>query len=73
MPPACAPRLREGGTEDPWGGNTLEWATTSPPPPYNFVKVPVVRSFMPMRELRAELNGRAPVADRETAPAPTSS
>ena len=22
--------------DDPWDGNTLEWATTSPPPPYNF-------------------------------------
>jgi cytochrome c oxidase subunit 1 len=39
---------------DPWGGYTLEWATTSPPPPYNFERVPIVRSFMPMREIRAE-------------------
>ena len=45
---------------DPWGGNTLEWATTSPPPPYNFERVPVVRSFMPMRDLRAE---REPAAE----------
>jgi cytochrome c oxidase subunit I len=36
---------------DPWQGNTLEWATTSPPPPYNFERVPPVRSFMPMRDL----------------------
>jgi cytochrome c oxidase subunit 1 len=27
---------------NPWGGNTLEWATTSPPPYYNFHKTPVV-------------------------------
>jgi heme/copper-type cytochrome/quinol oxidase subunit 1 len=40
--------------DDPWGGNTLEWATSSPPPPYNFERVPAVRSFMPLRELRAE-------------------
>ena len=39
--------------DDPWRGNTLEWATTSPPPPYNFDRVPPVRSFMPLRELRA--------------------
>ncbi|MGH7921653.1 MAG: cytochrome ubiquinol oxidase subunit I, partial [Candidatus Dormibacteraceae bacterium] len=39
--------------DDPWRGNTLEWATTSPPPPYNFERVPPVRSFMPLRELRA--------------------
>jgi heme/copper-type cytochrome/quinol oxidase subunit 1 len=37
---------------DPWQANTLEWATTSPPPPYNFEKVPPVRSFMPLRDLR---------------------
>jgi cytochrome o ubiquinol oxidase subunit I len=28
---------------DPWGGRTLEWSTTSPPPFYNFAKIPVVR------------------------------
>jgi cytochrome c oxidase subunit 1 len=38
--------------DDPWHANTLEWATTSPPPPYNFEKVPPVRSFMPLRDLR---------------------
>jgi cytochrome c oxidase subunit I len=38
--------------DDPWQGNTLEWATTSPPQPYNFESVPVVRSGRPMRELR---------------------
>jgi cytochrome c oxidase subunit 1 len=27
---------------DPWGADTLEWATDSPPPPYNFVRPPVV-------------------------------
>src|SRR3989440_722614 len=37
---------------DPWQGNTLEWATTSPPPPYNFERVPPVRSFMPLKDLR---------------------
>jgi len=25
---------------DPWGGDTLEWATSSPPPPYDFVEIP---------------------------------
>jgi cytochrome c oxidase subunit 1 len=28
---------------DPWDGRTLEWAIASPPPPYNFATVPVVR------------------------------
>jgi cytochrome o ubiquinol oxidase subunit 1 len=29
-------------TGDPWGGRTLEWATSSPPPVYNFAFTPVV-------------------------------
>jgi len=39
---------------DPWGGSTLEWATTSPPPPYNFPHVPVVSSKAPMWDLGGE-------------------
>ncbi len=34
-------RLRDV-TGDPWGGRTLEWATSSPPPAYNFAFTPVV-------------------------------
>jgi cytochrome o ubiquinol oxidase subunit 1 len=29
-------------TGDPWGGRTLEWATASPPPDYNFAFTPVI-------------------------------
>jgi cytochrome c oxidase subunit I+III len=32
---------------DPFNGGTLEWATTSPPPHYNFAVVPTVRSAYP--------------------------
>jgi cytochrome c oxidase subunit 1/cytochrome c oxidase subunit I+III len=39
-------RGRAAGS-DPWGGNTLEWATASPPPAYNFGALPVVRSADP--------------------------
>lgn len=34
--------------ENPWGAATLEWATASPPPPYNFARIPVVSSANPL-------------------------
>ena len=37
---------------DPWLGNTLEWLTSSPPPVYNFAKVPTVRSRRPLWDLK---------------------
>jgi cytochrome c oxidase subunit I len=37
---------------DPWDAWTLEWATASPPPEYNFVKTPVVRSRRPLWDLK---------------------
>jgi cytochrome c oxidase subunit I+III len=33
---------------DPWGGDTLEWATTSPPQHYNFLQLPVVSGREPL-------------------------
>ncbi len=32
-------------TGDPWNGRTLEWATSSPPPAYNFAFTPVVHEI----------------------------
>ncbi len=29
--------------DDPWDGRTLEWATPSPPPAYDFARLPLVR------------------------------
>ena len=37
---------------DPWHGNSLEWATTSPPPHHNFVWLPPIRSERPVFDLR---------------------
>jgi cytochrome o ubiquinol oxidase subunit 1 len=34
--------LRRDLTGDPWNGRTLEWSTTSPPPPWNFARLPNV-------------------------------
>jgi cytochrome c oxidase subunit 1/cytochrome c oxidase subunit I+III len=34
--------------DDPWGGNTLEWATGSPPKEYNFPVLPTVHSLNPL-------------------------
>ncbi|MFN2525498.1 MAG: cytochrome c oxidase subunit I [Actinomycetota bacterium] len=55
--------LRSGPAagDDPWEGETLEWATTSPPPHYNFVTVPTVRSKEPVWD-QPELKGGQPPA-----------
>jgi len=34
--------------DDPWGAPTLEWATSSPPPEYNFAHLPVVQGLYPL-------------------------
>jgi heme/copper-type cytochrome/quinol oxidase subunit 1 len=38
-------RVPAGG--DPWGGYSLEWATSSPPPEHNFERLPQIRSERP--------------------------
>jgi cytochrome c oxidase subunit I len=43
-----AARHGEPTGDNPWGAPTLEWATASPPPPYNFAMIPVVRSAHPL-------------------------
>jgi cytochrome c oxidase subunit I len=46
--------LRSGppAGDDPWEANTLEWATTSPPPAYNFDRLPEIRSERPLFDQR---------------------
>ncbi|MBW6526254.1 cytochrome o ubiquinol oxidase subunit I [Sphingomonas sp. RHCKR7] len=44
-------------TGDPWNGRTLEWATSSPPPAYNFAFSPVIHdldAWHDMKQRKAE-------------------
>jgi cytochrome c oxidase subunit 1 len=45
-------RRGERAGDDPWDAWTLEWATSSPPPPYNFEVVPVTTSRRPLWDLK---------------------
>ncbi|CAA2107637.1 Cytochrome bo(3) ubiquinol oxidase subunit 1 [Methylobacterium bullatum] len=53
-------------TGDPWGGRTLEWSTSSPPPDYNFAFTPVIHdndawSDMKRRGYARPLKGFRPI------------
>ena len=39
-------------TGDPWNGRTLEWATSSPPPAYNFAVLPGVETIDAFWEMK---------------------
>jgi cytochrome c oxidase subunit I len=45
-------RKRESAGDDPWEGQTLEWATSSPPPRFNFRRLPPITSFAPLLDRR---------------------
>jgi cytochrome c oxidase subunit I len=45
-------RKKEPAGDDPWGGYTLEWVTTSPPPEHNFDWLPPIRSERPAFDWR---------------------
>ena len=46
-------RRRHPAGADPWLGHTLEWATSSPPPPLNFESpLPPIHSYAPLLDLR---------------------
>src|SRR5262249_50270662 len=61
--------------DDPWGfGNSLEWATSSPPPRHNLTSLPRIRSERPAFELhyphlveRLQLEAHAGRNDRKQA------
>lgn len=43
--------LRQPNTDpNPWGAYSLEWATSSPPPPYAFLTLPIVKGRYPLWE-----------------------
>lgn len=45
-------RHRVPAGEDPWGAQTLEWATSSPPPRHNFDSLPPIGSYAPLLDRR---------------------
>ena len=49
--------------DDPWGGYSLEWATTSPPPHHNFHRLPPIRSERPVFDDRQQNAGAGPRRD----------
>ena len=45
-------RLGRPAGNDPWGAQTLEWYTSSPPPPHNYDDLPPIRSERPVWDLK---------------------
>jgi cytochrome c oxidase subunit 1 len=53
---AVSLRRREPAGDDPWLGQTLEWWTSSPPPPHNFDRpLPPIRTYAPLKDIQEEL------------------
>jgi len=50
---------------DPWDANSLEWATTSPPPPWNFDGLPAVRSERPWFDVKYPGVGHGPTPEHQ--------
>jgi len=58
-------RRGEIAGNDPWGAPTLEWSIPSPPPEYNFARIPKVTSRLPLWDLKSPaLNAEVPHSER---------
>lgn len=44
--------------DDPWGGDTFEWATSSPPPHHNFAAIPIAEAGIPCGNVRIRCRWR---------------
>ena len=60
------PRLRDT-TGDPWGGRTLEWSTSSPPPDYNFAFTPIAHEMDAWHDMKQRGAQRPGVGRRAAA------
>lgn len=56
---AVSARHGAAAGDNPWDAWTLEWATTSPPPPHNFAAVPPVHGTRPLWDLAHPVGGPA--------------
>jgi len=54
--------------DDPWGGYSLEWATSSPPPHHNFTALPPIRSERPVFDARVAASAVRPEAAEPSVP-----
>jgi cytochrome c oxidase subunit 1 len=52
-------RHRVPAGDDPWEAQTLEWATSSPPPRHNFDSLPEITSYAPLLDRRREAGPQA--------------
>ncbi len=64
-------RHGEKAGDNPWDAWTLEWASSSPPPPHNFESVPPIRSRRPLFDLiHGAPDDARPAAEAESSPPP---